>query len=330
MDSVDITVPGVASLIAEKVREGIDAKTMEANPPKYSWRVKPSDLANDCVAALWYAFRWAKLPTYDARTARLFQRGHKAEAGLVGYLRADGWEVREYEKRLCYDANSDTYIAVEWDAEIPAPFVDVHLDDAHIIRAKRRDEWLLRQYRVKDFGGHLSGYLDGIARHPLLSAGKWVMLEFKTYATGRFTKLIEKTVRINDPKYYGQIVLYLKYRSELAWCLFLAVCKNDDNLHVEIIGRDEGRSNDLLKIADTVVNSKARPARVAESAAYWKCKSCEFVGVCHHGQAPDISCRSCIYATAIDEGKFKCDKWAATIPGEKEIRAACPAYSPIF
>lgn len=325
----DFARTGYTALAADKVKEEINMAAKAANPPRYSWRVKPSELADDCIAKLWYGFRWARQDSYDGRMARLFSRGHKAEAGLVGYLRNAGWEVREYSQRLMYEKDLDKYSALEWEAEIPPYLIDVSEDSDHIKRALKRDKWILKQYRIKDFGGHMSGYLDGICRHPIWTNNIWILLEFKTYNTKRFSVLVNKSVRISDPKYYGQIVLYMKYMG-LPATLFLAVNKNDDDIWPEIVLPDEGTAISLLQIAHTVATSPVRPARIAESPAFFKCKTCIFTGPCHLREPVDVNCRSCTLCAPIDGGKFYCNKWNAQIPDETALLAGCAQHSPIM
>lgn len=324
----DLKAPGVAKLLADKVKTAIDNNSAADGPPKFSWRVSPSSLGDECVARLWLKFRWTARAQKPGRINRLFNRGGGREDYFTALLRRDGWEVRDYAQRLVWKQDTNTYLAVDWEAPIPANFQDVHQEPFHISECKRRDKWMLKQWRMVQFNGHVSGYSDGRARHPVYTDGQWIGVEYKTYNTKRFVETASKGVKAVDYEYYVQVVTYLK-EFDLPWCLFLAENKNDDDIYPEVILRDDATAEHRMKIAHTVITSPTMPAKFAQSPAHHVCKFCDWVDVCHNGKAPEINCRSCRFAEATEGGKFKCNKWQAVIPGEKEIMAACPQYTPV-
>src|SRR6478752_9090191 len=89
----DINIPGIGKVIAEDLVKVIDAEEERANPPKHSWRVSPSSLADPCTAKLWYKYRWVKLDKSEGRMLRLFRDGATAENEFVSLLRSVGWTV---------------------------------------------------------------------------------------------------------------------------------------------------------------------------------------------------------------------------------------------
>lgn len=325
---MDVTQPGIAQHLAETLKTAIDNNSAADNPPKFSWRVSPSSLGDECVARQWFKFRWATSIQKPGRINRLFKRGNGREDYFTALLRREGWKVRDYAKRLCYHAESDSYIAQPWELSVEPPLDDVSEIPWHIAEAFRRDKWLLQQYKVTDFDGHMSGYFDGQGMHPDYTDNQWIMLEYKTYSTKRFVALCKAGVQKNDYEYYVQVQLGLK-KLNLPWCLFLAENKNDDDIYPEVILRDEATADRHLTTAHTIITSKARPARFAQTPAHHVCKTCDYVGVCHKNETPARNCRSCIHATAAEKGKFRCEKWNAIIPGEKEMLAACPQHEPI-
>lgn len=329
----DLAQAGVAKQLADQIKLAIDNNSASDNPPKFKWRVAPSSLGDECVARLWHKFRWTARAQKPGRINRLFNRGNNREDYFTALLRRDGWEVRDYAQRLFYHPDSDSYAVYDWDDDtaLNDPFlVDVHQEPSHIAECKRRDKWLLKQWRLVKFNGHVSGYSDGRARHPIYTVGQWIGVEYKTYNTKRFSALVNSKggVKTTDYEYYVQVVTYLK-EFDLPWCLFLAENKNDDDIYPEIILRDDGTADQRMTTAHTVITSKAMPAKFAQSPAHHICKMCDFVGVCHNGVPVEINCRSCLHCVAVEDGKFACEKWQAIIPGEKEIMAACPHHSPV-
>lgn len=333
MDYADITAIGIADAIARKIINEIDDNTVSDNPPKYSWRVGPSSLGDVCVARQWYKFRWARLEHKPGKILRLFQRGHGAEQRFTAMLRRAGWTIQDYSKRLIFASvqggGDDQYYALDWNEPIPDDVLDVSERPEHIAEALKRDKWILQQWRVKQFGGHMSGYLDAKGSHPVYTQGRQVLVEYKTYNTKNFVHLCGKrSVKICNPKYYTQSCIYMRDH-ELPWSLFLAENKNDDDIYVEIIPRDDGEALDKMATAQTIITSKARPARIGQSPAFFECKTCAFAGPCHGHEPVDINCRSCVNCEPIDGGKFHCAQWGKTIPDEKAMRAACGQHSPI-
>ncbi len=286
----DVNMTGVRKLLADRVIAEINANTVEDNPPRHSWRVKPSSLGGECTAQEWYAWRWVKREIHDGRILRLFKRGHGAEHRFTAMLRRAGWTVEDIDPERA-------------GSKFP-------------------------QFNVKLFHGHLSAYLDGKGSHPEYTGGQKILLEFKTYNTKRFSALVNgKGLQIEDPKYYGQVVIYMKEHN-LPWCLFLAENKNDDDLHVEIIQRDDVTATSLLNKAHTIITSKVRPARIAQSPAFHKCKYCHFNEICHNGAPVEKNCRSCLNCVPTYDGKFHCEKWNGVIPADV-IETNQPCHDPV-
>lgn len=65
---------------------------IEAAPPPQAHRphLGASAIGNPCARALWYTFRWAKRPQFDARMLRLFERGQREEKALASVLARAG------------------------------------------------------------------------------------------------------------------------------------------------------------------------------------------------------------------------------------------------
>lgn len=284
----DLSTPGFAKLIADKIKAQID--TVTSRPAQYSWRIKPSNLGSDCVAKLWYAYRWAKRKPIEGRIGRIFGVGSAFEAPIMEWLRAAGWEI------LDKDPNK---VGTKYE-----------------------------QWNFKALDGHISAYLDAKGRHPEYLNNAWLNVEAKSYKKSRFGQLVNKGVKASDYEYYTQLSIYAEAEN-LAGTLFFAMCKDDSDIHIEIIPRDDETAHRAMRIAQTIKDSRARPARIAESAAFHTCKMCDFVGVCHLGEPVDRNCRSCVYVVPIAGGRFACSGWNMVIPGEKEIMQACPQYEAI-
>ena len=286
---LDLTLPGATKMLADKIVTGIDAATELQG--KHSWRVKPSMLGKECIAAGWYAFRWAKRVNKPGKVARIFAKGHDTEPRLIDYLRRSGWIVLDVD---------------------PAK------------AGKKFEQW-----NFKALNGHMSAYLDGIGSHPEYTGGLWVLIEAKSYNKRRFNLLTSKgNVKLTDYEYYVQVCLYMMGYN-LPWTLLICECKDDGDIHVEVIMRDDETAQRALSVGNTIMTNRIRPARVAESAAFHVCKKCDFQGVCHLGEQVEKNCRSCLHCVAVEGGKFACERWNAVIPNEDAIMQACDQHDPI-
>lgn len=184
------------------------------------------------------------------------------------------------------------------------------------------------QLSVTDFNGHLFGRVDGKLSHPEFTNGIEVLGEYKFINTRRFSVLTKRTLKKDDPKYYGQICLYMKYL-DLPATLFIPTNRNDDDISPIFYPRDDAYADDLIRKAGEIATTKVRPARIAESPAFINCKICDHVDVCHGNRPPAINCRSCFHCVPTDGGKFFCERWNAVIPGKEEILKACGEYKAI-
>lgn len=164
------------------------------------------------------------------------------------------------------------------------------------------------QFRITDVAGHFGGSCDGVARGiPGLPPTLPVLLEFKTHGEKSFAKLQQEGVTRAKPEHYGQMQVYMK-KLKLTVGLYMAVNKNDDHLHVELIPFDKETADRLIKRARLVIQSEEKPPRISESPGFFKCTYCAHVGVCHLAETPEVNCRTCCYSTPGPNGTWICDK----------------------
>lgn len=186
--------------------------------------------------------------------------------------------------------------------KVPARFIRLfnrgHLEEARFIALLRQAgirTWHslegAGQIRIDSPVPHFGGSLDGIARG--LPEGDFpFLLEFKTHGLKSFAKLVEKGVVKAKPEHYVQCCIYME-RLNLPACLYCAVCKDNDELHLEIIYADNERARSYIDRADAIIKAEAPPKKINESAAWFECKFCDHADLCHRGAVPNPTCRSC-------------------------------------
>lgn len=254
-------------------------------------------------------------------------------------IRPNRQTVRLSPSSLGEECAAQTFFRFRWAAE-PGP-VDGRMarynsrgedNEADIIDWLRNTGWTIydqapngEQISISDFGGHFYGKLDSVGSHPEYTNGHNILIEYKYVNTKRFVSLVGKPLSEIDPKYYGQICLYMDYLN-LPACMFFPGNRNDEDIRPIIIPADPIQANLLKAKAKTILETKVRPARIAETPAFFKCKFCEYVDQCHNAAPLAKSCRSCVSCVPIDGGKFHCTKWGADIPSKEAIKSGCDEW----
>lgn len=303
--TVDLKAPGIATALSKRIAEDIDEYCIETYDDGFRWHLGASLIGQECRRAPWYGFRWAGEMTYSGATAqeqkrnharmqRLFNRGHREEFRFVEFLRGTGWEVYEF----------DTSKPIKENGEYP-------------------------QFRVSGWGGHFGGSLDGIGIPPeRYGLGRTpFLLEFKTNGTGAgFQKLKEKGAIIAKEQHFAQMSTYgsdPNYQFE--WALYQNICKNDDDLHIEIVKLDWNLGNRMRARAGEIIQAETPPPRLSDNPTFWKCKSCDFFKQCHENGPLKKNCRSCKHAKPVENGEWACALVNNIIPRDF-VPQGCPEW----
>jgi hypothetical protein len=170
-----------------------------------------------------------------------------------------------------------------------------------------------KQFRISASGGHFGGSLDGALKLPTRYGLDIPFLaEFKTHNDRQFKRLVKDGVRLSHPKHFDQMSTYGAVY-ELAYAFYFAICKNDDEIHIEVVELDHALGRRNLSKADNIILSRIAPGRIAASPAHADCSYCPMAGICHHGGAVDRNCRSCTHAVPIDGAQWYCERHATQL-----------------
>lgn len=301
-----------------------------------------SMIGKACERELYYSFRWFKRPDFQGRMLRLFDRGHSEEFKNVALLRSVGIEVRAYTLSLWYNETTHEYKTLEWDADLSGgvgAFIPVTHDEWHVERAEA-EGIRLTQWRISDVNGHFGGSTDGEAVAPfdipvlefvpgqglvdttgeVIPHGEKFLLEFKTHNTKSFVNLVGEGVKAAKPIHWTQMQIYMHKRG-YKFALYMAINKNDDDLHIEIVRYDPEEGPKLVAKAQRVIYADRVPNRIGKHASWIDCKWCEFSKICHYGEQQDIdrNCRTCVNSVPVEDGQWKCKLWDLIIPVDAVI-----------
>lgn len=272
-----------------------------------------SQVGGECLAEIWFNFRWVKLEEKAGHMLRLLNRGHREEERFVQWLEGIGFELHEID---------------------PATGKQYRING------------------VKGhFGGSLDSIAKPPERYGLGDM-VWLG-EFKTHNEESYTKLAGKKpfwsifklggkqsrrtggkgVKLAKPQHFAQMSSYGRAYG-YKYGLYCAVNKNTDELYYEIVPLDWRLADDGFRKAEIIINSQTIPPRIALTDTFQYCKNlCSFVEICHHGELPTKNCRSCINARPIEDAQWWCDLHSpeANAPIPKEvIPVGCDSWKAII
>lgn len=174
------------------------------------------------------------------------------------------------------------------------------------------------QWRVSAFGGHFGGSMDGIVRGlPGGSASNWEVLEIKTHNAKSFKELQDKGVEKAKAQHYAQMQAYMALTGMLR-ANYIAVCKDDDQIHHERIHADPEAGEQILARAESIVFAPEPPPPISTDPAWYQCKMCQHHGYCHGTEAPLPTCRSCAHATPSPDGAWLCERHQRQLDGDAQ------------
>lgn len=186
-----------------------------------------------------------------------------------------------------------------------------------------------RQFRVTAHDGHFGGSLDAILYGvPDIPASVWADGEFKTHNDKSFKNLIKSGVAGAKWEHYVQMQIYM-HLAGLLFALYLAINKNDDDIYTEVVTYNPEIAREYVGRAGRIITAQLPPQRLSENPAWFKCKMCNYLTVCHYGEIMHQNCRTCVSSRPAPNGK-----WVCTAHGNYELNYeqqlhGCGDYIPI-
>jgi hypothetical protein len=184
-----------------------------------------------------------------------------------------------------------------------------------------------KQIMIEACGGHVRGYLDSEILG-LPEAPKTIHVgEIKSHNAKSFAKLLKEGVRKSKPLHYGQIQTYM-YRRGRERGIYLAVCKDTDELYAERLELDLEYVVRLLARAQRIIDANEPPAKLHEDPSHkmaFACGWCRHKAVCHEHATARTNCRTCLYSTPEDGGSWSCARFSKPL-SIAEQAAGCPAH----
>ena len=182
-----------------------------------------------------------------------------------------------------------------------------------------------KQIRISGCGGHFGGSLDGVIYGCPEVPNEWGLLEFKTFNKNTFAKLQKVGVKESKHEHFIQCQQYMAKKG-LSFTLYGAICKDDDEIHLEILRPDRISVGLYEKRALEVVTAKIAPNKCSASPLYQTCKWCDAYPICHANAEILKTCRSCENVVICDDGVWYCSHKSKVLSAEEQF-TACDDYS---
>lgn len=184
-----------------------------------------------------------------------------------------------------------------------------------------------KQIMVEACNGHVRGYLDseilGLPEAPrTVHVG-----EMKSHNLKSFTALKRDGVQKSKPLHFGQLQTYMHLRGRERG-IYLAVCKDTDELYAERVYPDPKFVMRLLARAQRLIDSHDPPARLHEdqnARMAFACRWCKHREICHESAQPRANCRTCLFSSPEPGGTWSCSRWCKPLSNDEQA-TGCPAH----
>jgi hypothetical protein len=163
-----------------------------------------------------------------------------------------------------------------------------HFSESYIVAMLKAAgyEMFIEDENGKQFGfddEEVAGNSDGV----IIIDGVPHLFEAKSANDKRFNEMVKVGVEKSDPTYFVQMQVYMKYL-ELTQALFFVINKNNGAIHMEIIKYEKIKADYAVNRGKEIIRSEEEEAnRKYSSAAFFKCKWCDYRSKCWGSQPPE-------------------------------------------
>jgi hypothetical protein len=171
------------------------------------------------------------------------------------------------------------------------------------------------EQRRVSFGPHVGGQIDAIGRDLPGLIGEHI-LEFKTHSQKSFNATIKHSLTVAKPMHFAQLQAYM-LGTGIPRGLYIAVCKNTDDMYTEVVELDRQFATELVERANRIAALDYIPGGISSNPAWYECKMCAAHDFCHVSKlAKQINCRTCASAEPQSAGGWKCGQFGDLIPAD--------------
>lgn len=183
-------------------------------------------------------------------------------------------------------------------------------EEAIIVRDLRNVGIDIRSSQARvNFGSHVSGSLDGIVESGIPEApAKRHVAEFKTHSKKSFDDMVKHGVEKSKPMHFIQMQVYM-HGTSIDRALYVAVCKDDDRLHVERVRYNPDVATRAVARGQHIALADRMPEPLSADPSWYQCRFCAAHSLCHKAAPTKQSnCRTCAHSTALADSTWRCER----------------------
>lgn len=180
------------------------------------------------------------------------------------------------------------------------------------------------QFRISGHKGHFGGALDGVVKGCPDYPSSPILTEFKTHGAKSYAKLVKEGVKKAKFEHYVQMNQYMAFW-KLPAALYAAVEKDTDHRHFEIVLFDKENAEQYLDRAGKIIFARTPPPAISDSPAWFDCKFCSKIQVCHYGAKPEMNCRTCEFSEPVENAAWRCNRDGRILSKADQL-AGCAGY----
>lgn len=152
------------------------------------------------------------------------------------------------------------------------------------------------------FRGHLDGIISGLYQAPQ-TPHVWEHKVCNETKWNKLVKLIQQhgekaALALWDAVYYAQAQVYMHQMDLTRHYLTVGTPGNRQLVSCRTEYRAQA-AKALFKKAEQIITADRPPLKISETPAWWQCKTCSYIGLCHYKEVPLINCRTCSSSTAV-------------------------------
>lgn len=268
MAKLDYAVSGKTLLEIDKA---LELKQRLEKPRHY---LGASQIGTPCWRKLFYSFRGACTREISAKGIRAIEDGFLQEKVMAERLRM-------------------------------VPGIQLYTEDAEG-----------NQINFSLLGGFFRGSVDGMILNPLEgSATEFEIWEHKSVNETKFNELNKlihekgekKALEEWDEIYYDQAIIYMDSFQKKRHFLTVTTPGGRDYTSCRTEASITKANTIKDKAQSIIFDNWTIPSRISEKREYYLCGWCEFKGICHDGDIPDVNCKTCRYRDCdMQSGEFVC------------------------
>ena len=258
-----------------------------------------------------------KIPERDITITSLIDKAHEAKKELPRpHMGCSG--LGHYCDRWIW-LSFRWAVQPEFPGRIKRLFRRGHNEEATIISDLRAIGMSVTRSQLSvDLGCHVAGSLDGIGKGVPEAPNTEHVLEFKTHSLKSFNDLDKNGVMKSKPMHYTQMQLYM-YGTGLKRALYLAVCKDNDEIYTERIEYDKEHAKKYIDRGHRLALTDRLPPPISTDPSWFECKLCDGHIFCHKTKTTKhVNCRTCAHITPLSDSTWHCAKWDAIVPTEHQ------------